>query len=442
MNRFRSPPLLSQAWLLLGVASLGLGALAAFALVVARTPGVSAYVPADAFARTLVVHVNLATLIWYLAVACGLWTERLPASRARLGAAAFALSLVGALGVVACGLIANGAPVLANYVPFLDDLLFLAALGCFALGGLATALLSLKPPSDAAEWGFAIARWPFVMAACYLMLRLGGGASLIEALWGVGHVLQFGHVTLLMAIWLRLTERAGSAALPTPIALVLFGAAALPATAAPLLVLSGMLGDEALHRFHTEWMRWTNWPAPLAFGGLLILRDVRAAWRAEAFAVSLGLFVMGCLAGLAIGAQTTMIPAHYHGTIGAFTLALMAAVIARLALEGGGGTRLAVRPVRLPLTLYSLGITVLIAGLAWSGALGAPRKSPFSADEAELGPMLAASLTGLGGAITVAGVCLFVFIATSRLVRLCIHRPLTTPPLNHRADAPTFAAAP
>ena len=430
-----APAAVSQWWLLLAVGALGLGALAALALAGARTPGLSTLVAVDAFPRALVVHVNLATLVWYLAMACALWTERLPAQRRLAATLAFGLALAGAVGVVMAGVTAAGAPVLANYVPYLDHPLFLAALGCFAAGGLATALLSLRRPRDAAEWGFAIARWPFLMAALYLLLRLGGGASLVEALWGAGHILQFGHVTLLMALWLRLVERAGGPPLATRPAIVLFALAALPATAAPLLHLSG-LSEDALHHVQTELMRWANWPAPLLFGLFLLLRAAGAARRSDGFPASLGLFVAGCLAGLAIDSQTTMIPAHYHGTIGAFTLALMAAALARLSPQ----VPAAARPTRLPLALYSAGILALIAGLAWSGALGAPRKSPFSGEGADLGATLAASLTGLGGAITVAGVFLFVIVAVPRIVQLCLHRP-SPAPTPGRDAAPTFAAA-
>lgn len=433
-----SPPLLAQGWLLLAVGALGLGAMAALMLVAARTPWITAFLPADAFPRALVVHVNLATTIWYTAMACGLWTERISDRLHGFATGAFVLSLVGALGVVGGGLFASGAPVLANYVPYVDHPFFLASMVIFAVGGLTTALLSLRRPQDTVEWGFMIARAPFVFAALYVVHGLMEGAALSEILWGAGHVLQFGHVALLMAIWLRLVERAGGRALPQGAGIVLFAVAALPAVAAPLLALCGALASEELNRFHTELMRWANWPAPLLLGLVLLMREPAAVGRADGVAPSLGLFVVGCLAGAAIDSQTTMIPAHYHGTIGAFTLVLMAAALARGLPDTAG--RAACGLARLPLALYATGIMALIGGLAWSGLLGAARKSPFSAEGVELGPMLAASVMGLGGAIAVAGVCLFVVVAYSRIVPLCLPHSSQPPPGSRRADAPTFAS--
>ena len=429
-------PPVSQRWMLLAVASLGLSALAALALALARTPVLTALVGADTFPRALVVHVNLATLIWYFSMAGALWTEHLPGSRAAAANVAFTVSCAGMLGVVATGFGAAGAPVLANYVPYLQSPVFLASLACFAAGGLATALLSLRRPRDAADWGFALARVPFVMGAAYLLLELRNGGHLVDAVWGAGHVLQFGYVTLLMAIWLRLVERAGGRSLSTALAVTLFAAAALPSLLGPLLLLAGTPAAE-LHVFHTQLMRVANWPAPLLFG-LLLLRGGRRAVGAAGFAPSLALLIIGIAAGAAIDAQTTLVPAHYHGTIGAFTLALMAVALSRV--SAAGNSPAVSRSTRLPLVLYAFANTTLIAGLAWSGTLGAPRKTAFVTAGADLAPTLAAALTGIGGVATVAAVGFFVIVAVPRIVRPCPTHPLQTPPPTTATSAATFAA--
>jgi len=433
----RPLPAVSHYWLLLAVSSLGLSALAALVLVLARTPLLTTLVVPDIFPRALVVHVNLATLIWYLSMAGALWTETLPERRRAAAMAAFFIAGTGAFGVVATGFAAAGAPILANYVPYLQNPVFVGSLACFAAGSLATALISFTRPRDTAEWGFMIARWPFFMGSACLLLNLQHGAPLIDALWGTGHVLQFGFVTLLMAIWLRLAERAGARRPPAPLAIALFAAASLPATLAPLLQLTGALDQGALHTFHTQLMRWANWPAPLLFG-LILLHGGRAVLRADGFAASIALFIIGIFAGTAIDSQTTMIPAHYHGTIGAFTLAQMAAVLARVSPATHAHS--APGPSRWPLTLYAGGIIALISGLAWSGTLGAPRKMAFSADGADLAATLAAALTGAGGAVTIIGVGLFVTIAAPRIVRLCKTRPQQTSNPDLHTTASTFAA--
>ncbi|NMG30692.1 hypothetical protein [Aromatoleum evansii] len=429
------PSDVSHRWLLVAATSLGLSSLAAAALVLARTPVLTSLVPSDSFPRALVVHVNLATLLWYFAMASALWSETLDTGRERLARPIQLAGTAGAAGIILAGLFAPGPPVLANYVPYIDHPLFLGSLALLAFAAVATAALSLSRPRDAAEWGFAIARVPFLLAALYLIAALRQEMGLIDALWGAGHILQFGFVTLMMAIWLRLAQRAGTDGIPARTAIPLFAAASLPALIAPALLVAG-IEHGTLHGLHTHIMRWANWPAPLVFGLLLLFRP-RAA-SAVAFPASLGLYCIGIVAGTAIDDQTTLIPAHYHGTIGAFTLAQMAAVLARLTPSADAhGAR---GPTRRPLTLYALGTAMLICGLAWSGILGAPRKTGFSAADADPTAILAAALTGLGGAVTIAGVAFFALVAAPRIVRLC--RSRTAPmPQNNQGTATMFAAA-
>lgn len=430
------PTVVSHRWLLAAAISLGLSSVAAVALVLARTPVLTSLIPADSFPRALVVHVNLATLLWYFAMAGALWTERLDTRRHRIAAALNLGGIAGALGVIATGLLAPGSPILANYIPYVDHPLFLGSLGLFALTTLVTAGISLTRPRDTAEFGFAIARLPFFMAALYMLFALRQGMGLVDALWGTGHILQFGFVTLMMAIWLRLTQRSGADDPPARLTVALFSAASLPAIVAPGLLLVG--GDhDNLHDLHTQIMRWANWPAPLVFGLLLACRP--GARRADGFSASLGLYCIGILAGTAIDSQTTLIPAHYHGTIGAFTLAQMAAVIARL--SPAYGAREPAAPTRKPLSLYAFGIATLICGLAWSGILGAPRKTGFSSAGAEPGAIIAAALTGVGGIITIIGVAYFALIVAPRIVRLCNTRTAPMSPHSSSAPAATFAAA-
>ncbi|SIR27790.1 hypothetical protein SAMN05421829_11262 [Aromatoleum tolulyticum] len=432
---FSTPPGVSQRWLLLAASSLGLSAVAAAALVLARTPVLTSLVPPDSFPRALVVHVNLATLLWYFTMAGAMWTEALPSSRHRTAQALLVAGAVGAIGVVTSGLFAPGNPVLANYFPYLDHPIFLGSLAVFVSAGLCTGGISLVRPRDAAEWGFAIARWPFCTGAIYLALALRQGMGLVDALWGAGHILQFGFVTLMMAMWLRLSERTGMTDVPPRIAIPFFVAASLPATIAPALLLAG-LDQGTLHSLHTDIMRWTNWPAALAFGLLLLSR--KEARSADSFTASLGLYCIGILAGTAIDSQTTMVPAHYHGTIGAFTLAQMAAVLARISPAADADHS---PPSTRPLSVYTFGITTLICGLAWSGILGAPRKVAFSGEGADPAAILAAALTGTGGAITIAGVGYFACIAVPRILRLCRTHTAPTSRYSAPATAAMFAAA-
>lgn len=431
MPRATTPPAVSHFWMLLAVIALGMAAMAAVLLVAARTPILASFVPTLTFPRALVVHVNLATLVWYFCMAAALWTETLPPARKPLASGFVAIAACGVVGLVGSGLSARGLPTLANYIPYISHPAFLTALTAVSLAALLSATLSFNRPRDAAEFGFLIARGPFAMAALYLALAASKSFPLVEIMWGVGHILQFGFVTLMMSIWLRLTLLRGVAA-PSG-SRWLLAAAALPSTIAPLALAGGLMDLSTLHPFHTGLMRWLNWPPVTLLAALLLMRG-RAVTTIPCLLPSIGMLAAGAAAGAAIGSQTTMIPAHYHGTIGAFTLALMASVMARLDLLGMRPT--ASRSVPWPLHAYAAGSLLLMAGLAWSGLHGAPRKTGFMSEGAELGMALAASLTGLGGAVTITGVACFAGLAIPRILRLC-----RTSLTSRHATAPTFAAA-
>lgn len=424
-----TPPAASHFWMLLAVSSLGMAALAAVLLVAARAPILATIVPPHTFPRALVVHVNLATLVWYFCMAAALWTEVLNPRRHAAAMGLVVIAACGVLGTIGFGLASRGEPVLANYIPYLAHPGFLSALAAIPVAALVSAALSLRRPRDTAELGFLMARGPFAMGVIYMMLAVGEGFPLVEVIWGVGHILQFGFVTLMMAIWLRLASLGGISA-PTG-SRCLLAAAALPSAIAPFLLGTGSMGAADLHHLHTELMRWLNWPAVGILAALLLMRG-RTALTIPCLLPCIGMLAAGLCAGAAISSQTTMIPAHYHGTIGAFTLALMASVAVRLDLVGVHSGR----HVPWPLRAYAAGSLLLMAGLAWSGLHGAPRKTGFVSDDAELGMTLAASLTGLGGVVTITGVAFFASLAIPRILRLC-----RTSLTSQHAAAPTFAAA-
>lgn len=421
---FDAPRSLVRAWLLLAVAALGLSACCALALVAARTPFIGAWLPHDAFARALVLHVDLATLVWFMASTCALWALRLPAERQAVVGVACAISGAGAIAMALSGIGAPGRAVLSNYVPMVDHPLYLGGLAWFALGVVVSAFAGLRRraagDAQALEW----AKLPLAMAGLSLLLASadpagGGSAALLEsAVGGVGHLLQFTYVLLLIYCWVILAGVSGVAPIAASVKRGLYLLAAVPVLATPLLHLIYRDDAHGLWLAYSHLMRWASWPAPLLLGGLLLARLWRdrggvATPERLALAGSVMLFALGCLAGAAIRTETTLVPAHYHGTIGAVTAALMALTYRMLPLLGARS--IAPSRARLQLAVYLLGLLVVIGGLAWSGALGAPRKSPFSAEGAGVAAMLAASLIGLGGAASVGAVLVFAWLCLRSL---------------------------
>lgn len=397
---------LALAWLSLALTALGLSAMFAVILVVARTPFLGQ--GAGLFRTALVLHVNLAVLVWFLSIAAAIWT--LSANiQGRAAWSGFWLAALGSAAMVASGFSQQAQPLLANYVPLLDHDAFIAGLAAFALGiGIAAAAglagWHLRPPTPV-HLATGAAILAFIVAAVVLVTGFLGGSTkptgiqigIDDRLWGVGHSLQFVHVLLLMGAWSTLgeTDLASTPRLRRALPWLILGAA-LPAVGGALLAMMHGPGTIEYRNGFTELMRWGSWPAPLllaaglAVGLLQVGRQRRLDADELGLAMSLFLFAAGCLLGANIRGESLAVPAHYHGTVGAITLAYML-WLRRI------GTDLGVAPspraLRLPL-IYGLGIVCLVAGLAVAGELGVPRK----AAHADLGVDSAAYFATMGAA--------------------------------------------
>jgi cytochrome c oxidase subunit I len=430
----RAPRRLIGCWLALAVAALGVSAICAIVLVIARTPFAGALLSdADTFRAALVLHVNFATVIWFMSFAAMLWTA-LGADKAT-GAhwAAFILALAGSIAIGVAPLVARGPALLGNYVPVIDNPVFLAGLSWFATGIALLIVLALTGrrmlmvdagPERALRHGIYLALCPTIVAGGSLIFSaLTGPAPVVAAtwfensFWGAGHALQFTHVLLMMSVWLVL---AGESDLVLPVSprwlSLLFVAAVVPVAAIPVMHFMFPADSIAFRGAVSHVMSYGAWPAAAMLGMIITV----ALWRERksgadntgtriALGLSIGLFFAGCAVGAAIRENNTMIPAHYHGTIGAVTLAYMALTLKWLPRLG-----IAVTPSRLATlqpAIYGSGLMLLVLGLAWSGGHGAARKAPWvHADGVSIDMMAAGIVGGTGGAIAITGCIMFVML--------------------------------
>lgn len=423
---------LAGAWFVLALLALGASALLAVVLVAARTPFLGL---GGAFFRTaLVLHVDMAVLVWFLAAAAGLWVLARGRSDAA-GWGAFWLAAVAVFLMLCSPLLGGPPPVLSNYAPVLDSPVFLGALASFFVGVMLTAGWSLtggwgqgsEPWRLASRWSVLV----LIVAALVFMrdyffapgVRSVVPVTFDDQVWGAGHLLQFMHGVLMIGVWSILGQRLLlrtpwlAKALP-----LLLGAAALPTLVGVLISLGYNVGSSEHRWGFTELMRWASWPAAAVCGlGFLLatLRTLRAGESLTAeervLLLSVVLFLAGCVVGATIrGNATTSVPAHYHGTVGAVTLAYL--LFARR-LVAGFGVSLpgSVWVTRLPL-VYGIGIAVLVIGLAWSGMLGVPRKAPHAELMQAGGDYLVAmGLAGVGGFFALTAAAIFVGVVLRAL---------------------------
>lgn len=131
------------------------------------------------------------------------------------------------------------------------------------------------------------------------------------------------------------------------------------------------------------------------------------------FSASAGLTVFGFILGACIRTSTTLVPAHYHASLGGVTVALMtAAYLVAEAVAGARGVRPGLwRSARRQLALFGSGQAVFVLGFAIGGAYGLGRKA-YAAEQhvRGAGEYTGLIVMGLGGLVAVAGGLWFLFL--------------------------------
>lgn len=422
---------LARGWFALAIGSLVLAGLLSLLLVVGRLPFLSSvFTDPLFFRRALVVHVDLALVVWFQAGALAFlafaFGRRLPR---RLVAASFVLCGAGLTGLLTGAVMPGAQPILCNYVPVIDHPAFLTGLVSWLAGsGLffaATLLVRDTPAGVADEVAVALracAAGNLIALATFLAAWVTTPADLpamgyYELLaWGGGHALQAANVALMLALWLHLLRRWSQAPALSPAgSRWLLAALIAPHALLPFAALRGTTAG-AYVALATDLMRWTLFPTILVVLGLGVRHYLRhrpavaADHRIAGLAGSATLALLGLVLGACIRGSNTLVPGHYHAAIGAVTLALMTAAYDFVAdcapVAGAAATQFA--RARRQLLTFGLGQVIFALGFGWAGLHGLGRKQygaeqhvRTAAEYAGLGVM------GVGGLLAVAGGVLF-----------------------------------
>jgi len=185
------------------------------------------------------------------------------------------------------------------------------------------------------------------------------------------------------------------------------------------------------HKLAFTWlMQYGNSLAALPLGIIVVLGLIEGKPGAErssairvqrsALVYSLLLFGAGGVIGFLIVGSNVRVPAHYHGSIVAVTIAFMGVIYHLI-------PRLGFREISRKWTewqpaVYGIGRLLHVLGLAWSGGYGVQRKMAGSAQGLEGFQQTAGmGLMGFGGMIAITGgiwflVVVFVAVTQKRTV--------------------------
>ncbi|REL38618.1 hypothetical protein DYD21_01325 [Rhodohalobacter sp. SW132] len=434
----------SRSWLKIGLFSLLLSGLFSAVIVIARTPGTAEFIGDPLFARkSLVLHVDFALVVWFYAFLSVLHVSLNRSVSFLQMAAGTKLALCGLLLMIASIFFKGAEPILANYIPVLDHPVFIGGLLVFSAGILITfpgnlSVFSIpkpeSPPSffnPAAQLAIRYAGIVVMAAIFTFMISWMLTSNTIDRtlyyeliMWGGGHILQFANVLGMLTVWLILIYKiTGKIPVGKRVNFILLSVLAVPAVLSPILLLNGT-GDQLYYSGYTQLMRWFIFPVVTIY---LILGS-RAIWLHysrlnkqknpfrslyfNGFLVSALLTVTGFVLGAMIRGSSTLIPAHYHASLGGVTVAYMVMVFILLKEYGYQlTTRKSIRLMKLQPLLFGFGQTMFVIGFAIAGMMGMGRKL-FGQDQNiySVEALTGLGLMSLGGLLAMAGGILFIYI--------------------------------
>lgn len=215
---------LAGYWLKNGMTALALAGIYSIALVFLRTPLLSSlFSNTEIFRSSLVIHVNLSILVWLLSVTAAIWSYGMPISKynltfvrlAFLGTALMALSPI-------CG---QNFPVMNNYIPMLENIIFILGISIFGVSILLFACwrlyyFALKKNNNCTSklinTTIISTTILFILVwLCFLLsyLQLQEVVRLTPIsieyfyellFWSGGHLLQFIYTQILILVWVIL----------------------------------------------------------------------------------------------------------------------------------------------------------------------------------------------------------------------------------------------
>jgi len=436
----------------LAIGSLLFAGCLSLMLIVGRMPIFSAWI-ADPlfFKRCLVLHVDLALIVWFFSFAVALYSL-LPGDRSSHATyrAGLAIACGGVFAMIIGTLVPRTAPVLANYVPVIDNPMYVAGVAlffaglllCFLNDRLFVRVMEVTEHAPAFVWeplrvtpdaamalkttalAYALAMTTFLVSTVSTPRELDAKSFYELVFWGGGHVLQVANVAAMLAVWLLLLSSLLKSAVLSPrAARLLFALLLAPHFIGPLLTLNGTITSTYRLGF-TRLMQFGIAPVVILILAMC-LRRLQQAWRSGVigksdlrdprlvgFAASAALTLTGFLMGGAIRNSNTMIPAHYHASIGAVTVAFMA--ISYLLLKPLGfplpGVRLG-RMIPWQLCLFGFGQVIFAIGFGLGGLHGLSRKA-YGAEQhiRSVGELIGLGVMGVGGLIAVAGGLVFLLL--------------------------------
>lgn len=415
-------------WFILSISALASSGIYSFLPYALRTPFIAQFIDLrHLFSVSLMIHVNLGVLVWFLSCSAMLMITVTKQSLMPIAFTAFISSMIGTVFIIVSPFVGAAEAIKSDYIPILHNLAFIIGLSLFISGILLQMILTLLSykcvKGNIVSFAIYMNGLIFLLATiCFIKSSIalkaivqGRFIDLIEyyqlLFWGAGHVLQFCYIQLIVIVWLVITNK-----LIANFSLDIYLFKALQwinfLLIVPCIAIYWIypLDSFELNNFFTIHMKYAGGLFSSIIGIFLIYKIWinRFLFKAEGvfFLCSIFLITSGGIIGYLITGANVTIPAHYHGVILGITAGLMG--LFYILLPEMGFSKVSNKYAIWQIMLYTIGQFIHIAALAISGGYGVLRKTPGS--ELTMEAKFFMGAMGIGGTLALIGGILFVVL--------------------------------
>lgn len=422
-------------WFILAVTALAFSGLYSFLPYALRTPYLSKLINMHKlFDHSLMVHVNLGVLVWFLSINAMLMNIVIKEKYSITSFVSFISSMIGTIFIITSPFIGASEPVKNNYIPILHNFTFILGIALFLSGILLQSVLTILSLNQVK--GDLIRLSIYLSAIIFIIASIAFSKSVIDLnnisktrfidlmeyyellFWGAGHILQFNYIQLIFITWIIiLFKLAPKLLLPTYYLKIVQWINFV--LVAPTIIIYWIYPVDSLelYEFFTLHMKYVGgilisltaiWAAYIIFSQKLYLGIRFEFWG---FIASCFLIINGGVIGYLISGANVTIPAHYHGVILGITVGLM--TLFYTLLPDLGFKKANNKNAIWQIILYTIGQFIHIIALAISGGYGVLRKDPNS--PLSLKAKIFMGAMGIGGSIALIGGILFVVLIVKNL---------------------------
>lgn len=433
----------SKTWILISILALLLAGLLSVFIMLGRIPVINEWMFGSLWMRRiLVVHVDLALVVSFYSFITSLIVLIPSPSSSRLR---YVLAIAGAITSVFLMVVSifftGSEAILSNYIPVIENPVFICGLILFGISIVFTffskQLLSIRI-ADNYSLSIPINAIPLFKSAGILIFisiiifflswvitptNLTTISYYELVFWGGGHILQFANMIAAVGIWIILYQEITKRKLFSYNRIVILCYIyTIPVLVTPFLLLEGTNASPYLNGF-TLYMSWGIFPVVSVFIVILLVKCYSLLKSQKStikflktpyftgLVASVFLTIIGFILGAMISGSNTMVPAHYHATLGAVTIAFMSGTYWLMEQYGYSfSSRRNKGLLFKQLLTYSTGQLIFVFGLAVAGTYGLARKV-FGEEQLIPAPEIYIGLGLLlfGGLLAIAGGIMFLW---------------------------------